>query len=94
MAVVMNLSSEEEGILEHQSILKKMEKVKREDGSNLFTAASVLSLLIFSIFAFQCTSTYVVMRNEMDNKIFVFWQFILMNLLAYFMAILTYKIMS
>lgn len=95
LAVALNLSEDDgENILEHKSLILKMHTAKKNDGEKLFTFASVFSLLIFVIVAFQCTSTYVVMRKELGRQKYVLLQFVLMNAMAYLLAIGMYKLLS
>ncbi|MDP3936339.1 MAG: ferrous iron transporter B [Alphaproteobacteria bacterium] len=67
---------------------------KKKDGSPLFSIASVVALLIFFMFALQCSSTTAVTAKETGSWKIALSQFVIMNGLAYTLAVITYQILS
>lgn len=67
---------------------------EKKDGSPLFSTASILALLVFFMFALQCSSTTAVTAKETGSWKIAFSQFVIMNGLAYTLAVITYQILS
>ncbi|MCP5060285.1 MAG: ferrous iron transporter B [bacterium] len=63
-------------------------------GERVFTSATVASLLIFFVFALQCTSTLAVMRRETNSWRWPAFAFAYLLALAYGASFLTYRIVS
>lgn len=61
-------------------------------GKKIFTTATVGSLLVFFVFALQCTSTIAVMRRETNSWKWPFFAFGYLLLMAYSASFLTYRI--
>ncbi len=68
--------------------------VKKEDGVPLFSMASILALLVFFMLALQCSSTTAITAKETGSWRIAFYQFVIMNGLAYTLAVITYQILS
>lgn len=56
--------------------------------------ATAISLLLFYLFALQCSSTVVVMRKETNSWKWPLFQFLFMGLLAYLTALAAFQILS
>ena len=67
---------------------------EKKDGSPLFSTASILALLVFFMFALQCSSTTAVTAKETGSWKIAFYQFVIMNGLAYTLAVITYQVLS
>ena len=63
-------------------------------GRKVFTPATVASLLVFFVFALQCTSTLAVMKRETNSWRWPAFAFSYLLLLAYGMSFATYRIVS
>ena len=74
--------------------LDSLWNMEKKDGSPLFSVASVVALLVFFMFALQCSSTTAVTAKETGSWKIAFSQFIIMNGLAYTLAVITYQILS
>jgi ferrous iron transport protein B len=68
--------------------------VDPETGQRLFTPATVASLLIFFVFALQCTSTLAVMRRETNSWRWPAFAFGYLLALAYGASFATHKIVT
>jgi ferrous iron transport protein B len=67
---------------------------EKKDGSPLFSLASVVALLVFFMFALQCGSTTAITAKETGSWKIALYQFVIMNGLAYTLAVITYQILS
>lgn len=93
LAVVLNVTSPEDQSEQslQKSLLTKMQEARFADGTKLFTVASVVSLLVFFMIALQCMSTVGVVLREMGSWKFAVGQLLVMNLVAYFLAVGVFK---
>ena len=64
----------------------------KPDGSQLFTQATALSLLVFFALCCQCASTLVVIWKETQSLFWALMTFVYMTGLAYCMAFIVYQI--
>lgn len=76
------------------SAVESLRDAKKQDGSSLFSMASIIALLVFFMFALQCSSTTAVTAKETGSWKIAFSQFVIMNGLAYTLAVFTYQILS
>lgn len=73
---------------------EQLRNVETKGGAPLFSFASVVSLLIFFMFALQCGSTVAVTAKEAGSRRVAFCQFVIMNGIAYTLAVIVYQILS
>ena len=71
-----------------------MSNERYSDGSKVFTFASGISLLLFYAFAMQCMSTYAVVARETRSHKFAATQFLILGILAYGAAFLSYSVLA
>lgn len=90
LAVMMNITEGDEDSIS-ESLLEKMKTATNAAGEPIFTVASVLGLLVFFMIALQCTTTMSVAWREMKSGRFALQQLIVLNLLAYGLAVLIYQ---
>lgn len=76
------------------STLETLWRAKKEDGAPLFSIASIIALLVFFMFALQCSSTTAITAHETGSWKIALYQFVIMNGLAYTLAVITYQILS
>jgi ferrous iron transport protein B len=77
---------------DEKTIREKMaSEVRASDGSNLYSPATSLSLLLFYVFAMQCMSTMAVVRRETGTWKWPVVQFLFMGLLAYASAFIAFQ---
>ncbi|MGC6583290.1 MAG: ferrous iron transporter B [Akkermansiaceae bacterium] len=72
----------------------KLAAAKKSDGTPLFTTFTVLSLLIFYIYALQCLPTTAVVRRETNSWKWALGQLGGMTLFAYLAALLVFQLGS
>jgi ferrous iron transport protein B len=64
------------------------------DGSKVFTLASGISLLLFYAFAMQCMSTLAIVKKETNSWKWPLLQLIIMTLIAYVVAFISFQILN
>ncbi|MEY2648599.1 MAG: hypothetical protein RL282_1312 [Bacteroidota bacterium] len=77
-----------------ETLRKKMQTAKREDGTPVYTTATGYSLLIFYLLAMQCMSTLAVVKKETGSWKWPLIQLLYMTGLAYLLSFLAYQILS
>jgi ferrous iron transport protein B len=92
LAVILNVTAEKEGI--QDSLLANMREAKTPDGHALFTPASVAALIVFFMIALQCLSTTSVVWRETGSAKFAISQILILNSVAYLLAIVVYQSLS
>jgi len=66
----------------------------RETGALIFTPATVGALLVFFVFALQCTSTLAIMRRETNSWRWPAFAFTYLFILAYAASFLTHRLIT
>lgn len=89
LATIYNVGEDEE-----ETIKKRMAAETLSDGSPVFTLASGLSLMVFYAFAMQCMSTLAIVRKETNSWRWPTIQLIVMTLVAYIGALVTFQYFS
>lgn len=88
LAVIFNVPETEDEETQTQGLLQNMRSATwSESGRPIFTPATVAGLLVFFVIALQCMSTFAVARQEMGSWKFAVSQLVLLNLLAYVLAV-------
>jgi ferrous iron transport protein B len=75
----------------NELIVDRLRNAKREDGTPVYTKATIISLLLFYAFALQCMSTIAVMKRETGGWKWPIFQFIYMGVLAYLAAFIAFQ---
>jgi len=89
MGIVFNLGEADE---ESQSLREKILSAKKPDGSQAYTLATALSLMIFFAFAAQCISTIGVIKRETNSTKWAVFAFVYMTVLAYIASTIVYQV--
>ena len=89
LAVTLKNTNEENS----SQMITAMKQARAPGGGPLFTKASVLALLVFFLFSLQCLSTTGVVYKETGSGFFAFIQLLVLNLMGYVGAVLTYQLM-
>ena len=61
------------------------------DGSQVYTALTAVTLMVFYVFALQCVSTVAVVRRETNSWKWPAFQWLYMGALAWGLAFITYQ---
>ncbi len=75
-------------------ITERLAEARHPDGTAVYTAATAASLIVFYLFAMQCMSTLAITRQETGTWKWPAVQFGYMTVLAYFGALLTFRLFS
>jgi ferrous iron transport protein B len=86
LALMLNITDEDEEA-QSQGLIGAMKNARFEDGSPIFTLASVVGILVFFMIALQCTSTVGILKREMGSWKPALMQLFFSNLVAYCLAV-------
>ena len=75
------------------TLQQKMENAKRPDGTQVYTLATAMSLIIFYVLAMQCMSTLAVVKRETKSWKWPAVQLVYMTTLAYVCSLITYALL-
>lgn len=92
LVLVFNLTSTEDTIT--GSLIENMKTAVNSSGEAVFSLASVIGLIVFFMFSLQCVSTTALVYKESGSFKLATLQFIILNVLAYIMAVLVYQVLS
>jgi len=82
-----------DSVSEESADLKNiMSQEKNRDGSPVFTAPVVMSLLVFFALCSQCMSTLATVKKELHSWKWAVFQFVYMTGLAYVLALIVYQV--
>lgn len=90
MATLYSVGEDEEGLL----LRDKLKAAKRKDGTQLFTLATGVSLMLFYLFAMQCMSTLAIVKRETRTWKWPIIQLVYMTALAYVMSLIAYQVLK
>jgi ferrous iron transport protein B len=89
MSILYNVGNDEDAASD--SLLEAVRNVKREDGTKVWTPLLALTTMIFYLLAFQCMSTFAVVRRETNSWGWAIFMIVYMTALAYIVTFLTYQ---
>lgn len=92
MAIIYKVGEEDGGDDEGGLLRAAMQSDTWSDGSPIFTPLSVLSLMVFFIFALQCVSTIAIVRRETNSWRWPLFQFAFMTGTAYIASLAIFQI--
>jgi ferrous iron transport protein B len=92
LALVFNVDGKDEA--QTEGLLKSMREATFEDGSKIFTVASVVGIFIFFIIALQCISTVSILKRESGSWKPALLQLGLSNVFAYGLAALAVNVLK
>lgn len=79
---------------ENKPLKEKLLNEKRADGTQVYTLATGVSLMVFYVFAMQCMATMAVVKRETGSWKWTFIQLFVFGALAYFGAFLSFQLLS
>jgi ferrous iron transport protein B len=92
MAIVHHVEEAEDENLARASLRDTLQDTAWPDGRPMFTTASLISLLLFYIYALQCLPTSAVVARETGSWKWAVSQFLFMTAFAWLTACLAYQI--
>jgi ferrous iron transport protein B len=75
-------------------LIEKMRNEKNDEGAQVYSLASGVSLMIFYVFAMQCMATLAVVKRETQSWKWPVIQILYMGFLAYFGSFLSFQLLS
>lgn len=76
------------------TVFEQWRNIKTSSGEPLFSTGSIIAMLVFFLLALQCTSTVAVVAKETRSWRVAVCQFVIMNGLAYSLAVIVYQVIS
>ncbi|MBX7230767.1 MAG: ferrous iron transporter B [Bdellovibrionales bacterium] len=86
LAVVFDVTLKDDEAAVRGPLLKAMKEAQFSNGERIFTRASIIGLIVYFMFALQCSSTSAIAGKEMNSWKFAVLQFFVLNILAYVSA--------
>jgi ferrous iron transport protein B len=77
-----------------QTLRQRMANARTDEGAQVYTLATGISLMIFYAFAMQCMSTLAVVKKETRGWKWPIIQFLYMTGLAYVMSLVAYQLLK
>jgi ferrous iron transport protein B len=92
MAIVHHIEEADDESATRSTLRETLEATRWQDGRPMFTTASLISLLLFYIYALQCLPTSAVVARETGSWKWAIGQFFFMTTFAWGAACLAYQI--
>ena len=93
MAIMYHVEETDDEAQTRQSLRNNLRVSKWADGRPMFTTASLVSLLVFYIYALQCLPTSAVVARETGSIKWAVGQFLFMTVFAWLAAFLSYQLL-
>jgi ferrous iron transport protein B len=94
MNIVHHVGEDEDEVVTRGMLRERLQQTTWPDGRPMFTTASIISLLLFYIYALQCLPTSAVVARETGSWKWAVGQFLFMTAFAWVAACLAYQIGS
>lgn len=91
MGVIFHVEESEDEEAERANLREQISAATWPDGRALFTPLSVVSLLVFYVFALQCLATSAVVARESGSWKWAVGQFAFMSVFAYVASLIVYQ---
>jgi len=89
LSIIYNTGKEENE--ESEGLMQAIRDAKRDDGRNVWTPLTAVTLMVFFVLAIQCMSTVAVVRREINSWSWTIFMVVYMTVLAYVAAFLTFQ---
>ena len=94
IAIMHHVEEADDEVETRGSIRSQLQATTWADGRPMFTTASLISLLLFYIYALQCLPTSAVVARETGSWKWAIGQFTFMSAFAWFSAFLAFQLLS
>ena len=91
MNITYRVEEEDDEEVAQQQLRDRFGEATWPDGSPVFTPLTLLSLMVFYVFALQCASTVAIVKRETNSWKWPIFQFAYMTAVAYFAALLVFQ---
>ena len=78
----------------HQNLLTHLKMAKKSNGAPLYSLATGVSLMVFYVFAMQCMATLAVVKKETKSWRWPLIQLVIMGVMAYIGAFISYQLLA
>jgi len=78
----------------HENLQTHLKEARRSDGTPVYTLATGASLMVFYVFAMQCMATLAVVKKETKSWRWPLIQLVIMGIMAYVGALITYLLLT
>jgi len=78
----------------HENLQTHLKEARRSDGTPVYSLATGASLMVFYVFAMQCMATMAVVKKETKSWRWPLIQLVIMGIMAYVGALITYLILT
>ena len=78
----------------HQNLLTHLKMAKKANGAPLYSLATGVSLMVFYVFAMQCMATLAVVKKETKSWKWPLIQLVIMGVMAYIGALISYQLLA
>jgi len=78
----------------HQNLLTHLKMAKKTNGAPLYSLATGVSLMVFYVFAMQCMATLAVVKKETKSWRWPLIQLVIMGVMAYIGALISYQLLA
>jgi len=90
MSLVYNVADNPNEEARTHELADEMRAQKRADGTQIYTALTCITLMVFYVLAMQCASTVAVVKRETNSWKWPIFQWVYMGVLAWTLAFVTY----
>lgn len=94
LAVIFRVDETDDDVETRQNLRERISDAKWDDGSPLFTPLTLVSILVFFIYALQCLPTSAVVLRESGSWKWAVGQFAFMSGFAYMASLVIYQVGS
>lgn len=91
MAVLFHVEETDDEVATRDNIREQISNATWADGTKLFTPLSVISLLVFYVYALQCLATSAVVAREAGSWRWAVGQLVFMTIFAYTASLVVYQ---
>ena len=92
MSILYQVEESDDELETRKVLRERLQEAKRPDGSPLFTPLTLISLLVFYIYALQCLPTSAVVAREAGSWKWAIGQFAFMSGFAYVASLIVFQI--
>lgn len=91
LSTIYSVNSESE---DNSTLMQKLNKEKNSDGTKVYSLATGVSLMVFYVYAMQCMATLAVVKRETKSWKWPISQVIVLGIIAYSLAYLSFILLS
>lgn len=94
LSIIFRVEESDDDVETRDRLRERIQAATWPDGGKLFTPLTLISILVFFIYALQCLPTSAVVWRESGSAKWALGQFVFMSAFAYFAALVVFQIGS